>query len=178
MTKVPPFMEEAANVHVRQSMQENPALWIEAARFASVGGIGMEERIATIMEAIEVSKAPSLDCWLAEVAGYSSFNLRGSGRTRGDNPDRPARAYYIQAAVMRLLELVEAPASISEDLKHFLASSQPKHAKKRADLQEVLICRPELSDNVAELAEAAKCSAKLVNRYIDDGTVVRMPEEH
>lgn len=175
MSEVPAFMHEESEKHLRQSMQEHPELWIEAARFNSIGGKGREARIAAILDAKDIGKANSVAEWLHEVSNSTSFDLQAGGRTSGDNPDRPARAYYLRAAVLRLLELVGAPSALSDDLEHFLKISQPADANKRADLQQVLIAKPELGDNVSEIAKQARCSPRFVKICMEDGTAIKMP---
>lgn len=161
--------------HVRASMLENSELWVMAARYGSMRGAGRESRIAMMASALDIQKVETLAEWQFEALGYSPDGMQMGGRTKGDNPDRPARAFYIQAAVVRLLELVGAPDPIISELKYLLKPSQPDAAEKRAQLQAALIEYPELANSPWELAKKAECDRKLVERYLGDGSVQKLP---
>jgi len=173
--KLPDGIDDDVREHVRKNMLENPELWITAARYDSLRGPGREDRIALIMSAIDVGKAATLGEWSFEAQSYSPHGMQFGGRTKGDNPDRPARAFYTQTSVIRLLELVGAPPALVDDVKHLLKTSQPKGSKKRAALQEALIKYPELADSPSALAEKAGCDRKWVERCLADGSVQRLP---
>jgi len=173
--KLPDGIDDDVREHVRKNMLENPELWITAARYHTLRVKGGESRIGLLMTALDVAKTQTVDEWLLDTSHYSWGDIRPGGKTRGDNLDRPARAFYTQTAVIRLLELVGASRALIEDIKHLLKTSQPKAADKRANLQAALIEHPELGNSPSDLARMVGCDRKLVERYLEDGTVQRVP---
>lgn len=172
MKEAPSFMADAAQQHLAQSMRQNPELWIAAARFASVGP-NVGDRLATIMAALELSEIKSLPEWLSAMTTYDGVALKRGGDDRVSNPDLPSNAFYLCEAILRLLQLVEAPSALSSDLQWLLKSKMPIKAEKRAKVQGLLISSPEMSRK--KMADAAGCSLKMIQKDIDGGVLVRLP---
>ena len=158
---------------MRESMQNYPELWIAAARYAATGGQNADEALALIMLGKDIRRAQSLAHWRQEASDPIPAGVRQGGKTRGENHDRPAIAFFMDQAITRLIELVDGPAAMSEVLNSLLSASQPHDAKMRAKLQALLLRCPHLT--TAELAKKAKCDRSLANRYLSDGTIRRVP---
>jgi len=168
-------MEKDAQEHVRRSMQDNPEIWIAAARFDSLRGANWEERLTLVMAAADIDTASSLADWRHEIRSSYQPLASNPGSGHSKIQDAKARALYIQKALIRLLELVDAPTSILNDARAILELNQPKDASKRAAVQAALIAHPELAENPGALAKKAGCSRRLVDRCLDDGSVRTLP---
>lgn len=170
-----PFMSEDAKQHVRQSMEEAPEIWIEAARFDSIRALKNSERLIHILAAQDVARAHSVAEWRHEAASHPLNDLARSGKTGKENPDKLARAYFLAVALGRLLELVNAPSSIADDLQDILSPHLSKKSDCRAELQRVLIEKPELANNKTALSGETGCDRRLIARYLKDGSVQLKP---
>lgn len=175
MSEIPSFMREASNEHLRESMREYRELWITAAKFVSMRGGNREDRLTLIMMADDLSQVGSLAQWKHEVA--QSYQGADTSLEAGAElpADKKVRALYMRSALIRLLELVDAPQVMITDIFAMLKSSCPKGAPKRGDLQAALIDYPELADKPAELAAETGCSRRLVDRYLNEESVQRIP---
>lgn len=173
--KVPDFMAEDATVQLRNSLTENRSLWILAAKYNSLNGHNFIERVSTIMSANDLNKAQSISQWRYEINNDYSSLYRNKEEREIDPRDKKAQAFYMKIALLRLLEIVDAPSAFKVDVEKFLDSEQPISACKRAAVQAALIDHPELANDPAKLAKASKCSRRLVEKYLNDGSVQKMP---
>lgn len=165
----------ASAEHLRASLQENRDLWITAATYDSLRGYNCEERFTQVMSANDVCATLSVAHWRHEVANSARDRASGSEGSSKDLRDKKAQAFYLRAALLHLLDLVDAPVPFKVDVREFLNVDQPTKAIKRGEVQAVLIDFPHLAADPAALAKAAKCSRRLVERYLDDGSVQPMP---
>ncbi|WP_420608010.1 hypothetical protein [Novosphingopyxis sp.] len=172
---MPPFMSDDSQRHIRQSMEEAPEIWIEAARFDSMRALKHPERLAHILAAQDVARSQSIGEWRHEASSHPHDDLARGGKTAKENPDKLARAYFLALALRRLLELVDAPSSIADDLQDVLGPHLSTKSDCRAKLQKVLIDRPELSDNKTALSAETGCDRRLIARYLKDGSVQLKP---
>ena len=174
MKDLPEFMELESKRHIHRSMTENPELWVSAALYSAMGLDEDGERFALVMQADEVKRAKSIAEWLHEVSAYDASSLRRGGKNRSENPDLPARSLFLLESIVKLMEIIGAPHSLIEDLRHLTRRDQPIAAQRRAKMQAILISRPELSERKA--ADIIAYDPTLLGEDIEAKRIFRLPK--
>ncbi len=168
-------MREASDAHVRESMKTNRDLWVSAAEFDSLRVGDWGGRLSLIMSARDVGGADSLARWRYVVDETHGAFVPDAEKDVPNNHDKLAQSFYFRAAILQLLELVDAPYAFKVEVEQWTRNKLPKSATKRGALQAALIDHPHLADDPAALAEKAKCDRRLVDRYLGDGSVQPVP---
>ena len=168
---IPEFMtkhiEENREKWLAESMREDPQFFINAAMYAA-NNIFKNDRGLLLEEALKLKDIQVLGEWKAEMGMYPTAEMGkdDAKRTRNSNmpppsPDLPFRAFYLLEAVVKLLEIVNAPAAMGSDLRLFMESRLPRTAAERAMMQKALIDHPTWSDT------------KIAKKYVYDQTRMR-----
>lgn len=172
--EVPDFLMEGYNERLRSSMKENRELRINAAIFDQLKGRNWEERFLKILSARELFFSSSIAHWRHQIEqNYLHFEDPIDSNT-GCTEDTQAHAYYLRFAMLSLLNLVDAPEQLKAEAEKLLNRNQPAVATKRGNVKAALIVHPELANRPNPLAKAADCDRRLVDRYLDEGSVQKM----
>ena len=154
------------------SLKSDTDLWVTAAQFDSLRDENWDERVALLRLAQDLDEITSLAQWHDEVAkSYPSITTEMTeqkGNKARQRKDNKARAFYLKAALQRLLELVNAPDAIIRDAAEVFDFNQPRQSEKRGVIQRILIDNPELIRDPVALAKKANCSRRLAERYMKE----------
>lgn len=172
---MPDFMVEASRQWTAELMHEDPQFFINAAMY--VGNSNPDripsERVLLLEEALKLKDIRALGEWKAEMEMYPTEPLGKDDLSRTSNHDMPFRAFYLIEAVVKLLEITDAPESMRKDLRLFMQSRMPRTAKKRGKIQKALIDHPAWSDT--KIATTYKYDLTRMRAEIENGQLRRCP---
>lgn len=108
--------------------------------------------------------------WSHYADDYKVAPLPKDVSIKKSSPVVAARAIYLRAAITRLLEIVEAPPFMIEDVKTLLAPLCPKGAVQRAKAQGAILENP--NAGVRGAATTTKTSAGQISNDRQAGTLI------
>lgn len=169
---VPDFMNGAGSQGLGERMRENPQFYINAAMYAA-NGMSESDRVLMLEQAQALKAVRVLGEWKVELEMYPDTPLGKESLSRTRNADIPFRAFYLLEAVAKLLEIVDAPAAMTGDLRLFMQKYLPKIAESRAKIQKALIDHPTWSDT--KIAKTYGYDLTGMRSEIADGRLQRRP---
>lgn len=128
-------------------------------------------RLATLISAEAVDDARDAEEWKFIVETYPEIPLVAEKPTKFENEDIPIRAYYLDKALRRLLELAGAPEAMVSDLKLLMSHYTPKGAQKYAAAQKALIENPGLG--VTKISKVSGLDRSTIHALLKKGILVR-----
>lgn len=166
--------EMDAKVHRAASVRDYPELWTAVAEFSGEYHPNRWQNIETLVTFLSAGAFAHVSdhrTWISEIHQSYPDTPLGPGRTRGSVPEAPARAFYLVAALSKLLAIVDAPPQVTADLARLLSHWMPKRSEQRLKIQLELYRKPDAS--LQEIAERVGCSKGKVSRDLAAGRVIR-----
>ena len=132
------------------------------------------DRLNVLLSSDEFDDCRDAEEWSYLASHYPKTPVVADSLTKFENEDIPVRAYYLNKAILRLLELIGAPEAMQSDLRLFLTEHTPKKiAEKYGDIQRAMIEDPYAS--VPKIAKDAGANRATVYDVIKRNIVV-VPE--
>jgi len=176
MTKRPDWISK--NEDGKDSVRcAEPELTAQLARYACMTGYrfqsesefpirnsngAVENRAMLVATGTHIRDARTLSDWVSFSEAYPEKAMDPSEFGEHDNPNADVRAFCLQQAVTRLLEIVDAPATMAADLKTLLDRYVPKGAESRGRVQRAILEDPGAS--LQQIAVRAEASAGQISK--------------
>lgn len=132
------------------------------------------DRLAALKLAEDYSQARDVSEWRHFVETYPVPPLQAEKLTKFENEDIPIRAYCLDKALRRLMEIAGAPEAMIADFAVFMAAHTPKGADGYARAQEVLIDNPKTS--ISDISKLSKLDRSTIHAQLKKGGLIR-PEK-
>jgi hypothetical protein len=153
------------------SLADEPEYW--RARALLLGKYD-RDKVSDMAQSTSFSRAQTPEEWNDLASHYPAEPLPPAAMSKPTHEDVPVRAFMLKQAVLALLRLHNAPATMRHDLEQLLDSFLENPAEVRANVQALRLDYPELS--WAEVCELAGADYREVMRNKADGAIAYRPD--
>ncbi len=124
-----------------------------------------------LIQAAFYRDARTLDEWRAYAQSYPNVALTEAQTSYLDSPDVKVRSHYLRGALVKLLELIGAPAPMIADADSILGLKSPRAADARARVQASLIDNPEAG--IRQLGRDNRYDPGQITKDLKSGKLIR-----
>jgi len=131
-------------------------------------------RLAALEFAEDYSEARDVSEWQHYAETYPVPPLQAEKLTKFENEDIPIRAYCLEKALRKLMEIAGAPEAMVADFALLMSAHTPNGAEGYARAQEALIDNPTTS--ITDISTLSKLDRSTIYAQLKKGGLIR-PEK-
>ena len=178
------FNPEFSGARLAEWMKDRRNRLIQRAKFAAFFRKD-HTRLNQLVEATDCIDTTSLEEWLERVRSYPSEPLRvAEGAkykkrlTRLTGKDVAVRACILEIYMGKILDIIDAPENLKNDLSVILNDYAPQSAGSAEKIQKAFLDNPEYGNNISKMASDIGVHRATIQDLVANAIVVSSGDQH
>jgi hypothetical protein len=178
------FNPEFSGARLAEWMKNRRNRMIQHAKFAAFFRKD-HTRLNQLVEAADCIDATNLEEWLVRVQSYPRQPLEASSGakykkrlTRLTGKDVAVRACILKIYIRKILDILDAPETIKNDLTVILDDYAPQSSEAAEIIQRAFLDNPEYGNNISKMAADIGVHRATIQDLIANAIVVSSADQH